>query len=179
LFGSSTGTYHLHVTALRSKRNAPVTRPLLLLPFFYGHVCHVGSLAPIQCSIRVNAVTLQHRATAAVKRRDVARTQRQDLLTAAPCIACDWQFLFFSFCRSSVVAVARDSCCVREGRLLNAGCESSDALGRFLTAVVKPRTVRGGSWVSASLMLLHGAADCRYTEFVRRAVAACRGGARG
>ena len=75
-----------------------------------------------------------------------------------------------------MVAVARDRCCVRECCLLNAGRESSDALGRFLTAVVKPRTERGRPWVSASLMLLHGAVGRRCIEwFVRRKLAACSG----
>ena len=50
--------------------------------------------------------------------------------------------------------MARDRCCARERCLLNASRESSDALGRFLTAVVKPRTGRGRSWVSASLMVV-------------------------
>ena len=59
-----------------------------------------------------------------------------------------------SFRRASVVAVTRDSCAVRGCCLLNAGRESSDAVSRFLTAVVKPRTGRGRSWVSASLMVV-------------------------
>lgn len=72
----------------------------------------------------------------------------------------------FSF--PSVVAVARDSCRVRERCLFNVGRESPDAVGRFLTAVVKPRTGRGRSWVIASLMLvvLHEAVDCRVYRVV-------------
>jgi hypothetical protein len=79
---------------------------------------------------------------------------------------------------ASVVAVARDSCCARERCgccLLDAGGASPDAVGRFLTAVVKQRTERE----SASLMVLHRAVECRCMEwFVRRAVAAYRGRAR-
>ena len=149
--------YILHACdSLSVKRKNTWVRALHCLRLsFYRQVCCASSLRVI------NAVILQHTGSQQLsKERHGKNAQPPHLLTAAPCIL-PVVALPFSF--PSVVAVARDSCGVRERCLFNAICESPDALGRFLTAVVKPRTGRGRSWASATALLrvLHEAVECR------------------